>query len=62
VTLPVIPIVLATDLVFAAAAFGLCLLSRSTWSRRLTCALFVYTLIEAAFHVPMEALAARWLF
>jgi hypothetical protein len=57
-----IPIVLVTDLVFAAAAFGLYRLSRSIWSRRLTCALFVYTLIEAAFHVPMEALAAQWLF
>jgi hypothetical protein len=62
VTTPVIPTVLLTDLVFAALALGLYRLARSVWSRRLIGALFVYTLIEAAFHVPMEDLAARWFF
>jgi hypothetical protein len=58
----VIPSVVLTDLVFAALAAGLYRLAPSRWSRRLAAALFVYTLVEAAFHVPMEDLAGQVLF
>jgi hypothetical protein len=58
----VIPAVLVTDLLFALVAAGLYRLAPSRWTRRLVATLFVYTLIEAAFHVPMEDLAGRLLF
>ena len=57
-----IPVVLATDLLFALVAAGLYRLAPTRWTRRLTATLFVYTLIEAAFHVPMEDLAGRIFF
>jgi hypothetical protein len=58
----VIPSVVLMDLVFAAAAAGLYRLAPSRWSRRLVTALFVYTLVETAFHVPMEDIAGQVLF
>ena len=58
----VIPGVLLTDLLFATIAAVLYRFAPSVWTRRLAGALFVYTLIEAAFHVPMEVLAGRLLF
>jgi hypothetical protein len=58
----VIPSVVFLDLAFAALAAGLYRLAPSRWSRRLVAVLFVYTLVEAAFHVPMEDLAGQVLF
>jgi hypothetical protein len=58
----VIPAVLATDLLFTLAAAGLYRLAPSRWTRRLLTTLFVYTLVEAAFHVKMEEIVGRLLF
>lgn len=57
----VIPHVLALDLGFAAVAWLLARHAPSPRTRRLLRVLFFYVLVEAAFHVPMEAAAARLL-
>ena len=53
-----IPAVFAQDAVFAVLALALHLMAQSKLVSRLTGALVVYVLIEAAFHVPMENAAA----
>ncbi len=54
-----IPAVFVTDLCWAGLAFLGAWRAPTRRARRLLLALFVYILIEAAFHVPMEALAAE---
>lgn len=53
-----IPLVALTDLAFALVILAMHRRAPTPKTRKLTIAVFVYVLIEAVFHVQMEAVAA----